>query len=155
MSGEEHRFTAVIEAANSGGAFVRIPFDVEDVFGKKRVPVKATIDGEPYRGSLVRMGGSYHVLGVLKEIRTRTGKDIGDMVEITVLEDLAPRVVEVPPDLAAALAQTPGAKAAFDALSYSHQREYVMWIQEAKRVQTRGDRVARTVERACRGERLR
>jgi hypothetical protein len=67
----EHRFTAVIEDAGHGGAFVTIPFDVEQVFGKKRVKVAATFDGEPYRGSLVRMGSECHVLGMLKEIRDR------------------------------------------------------------------------------------
>lgn len=147
MSVEEARFSAVIEQANGGGAYVRVPFDVEEVFGKKRVPVQATIDGEPYRGSLVRMGGSYHVLGVLKEIRTRAGKNIGDTVEITLAEDLAPRVVEVPSDIAEALAATPAAKAAFEALAYTHQREYVKWVDDAKRQATRTDRIARMLER--------
>lgn len=68
---QEHRFTAVIEDAGHGGAFVTIPFDVEQAFGRKRVKVDATFDGEPYRGSLVRMGGECHVLGMLKEIRDR------------------------------------------------------------------------------------
>lgn len=54
---EKHSFRAVIEQADGGGAYVSIPFDVEKTFGKKRVPVKATIDGEPYRGSLVRRQG--------------------------------------------------------------------------------------------------
>ncbi len=67
-------FSAPIEQAHGGGAYVTVPFDVETVFGKKRVPVQATIDGQPYRGLLVRMGGPCHVLGVLKEIRERIGK---------------------------------------------------------------------------------
>lgn len=139
-------FSAPIEQANGGGAYVTVPFDVEVAFGKKRVPVQATIDGQPYRGSLVRMGGECHVLGVLREIRERIGKQPGDVVEVTIVEDTSPRTVGVPPDLAAALAAAPSAKAAFDRLSYSHQCGHVRRIEEAKRAETRAARIARTVE---------
>jgi hypothetical protein len=70
---QKYSFRAVIENAGGGGAFVRIPLDVEKTFSRKRVPVKATIDGRPYRGLLVRMGGTYHILGVLKEVRQTVG----------------------------------------------------------------------------------
>lgn len=153
--GEKHSFRAAIEQAEGGGAFVTVPFDVEKTFGKKRVPVLATIDGEPYRGSLVRMGGSCHILGVLKEIRGRIGKQVGDIVEVTVEEDEAPRVVEVPADLRAALGSTPTAQAFFATLSYSHQREYVRWIEEAKREETRKLRIARAVEMLAQGKKMR
>jgi hypothetical protein len=142
----------MIEAAAGGGAFVSIPFDVEQTFGKKRVPVRATIDGEPYRGSLVRMGPRGHLLGVLKHIRQRIGKDIGDQVDITIEEDDAPRTVVVPADLQAALNHTPTARAAFDKRSYTHRREYVRWIEEAARDATRKNRVAGTVTRLVEGE---
>ncbi len=141
-----HTFKAVIESADGGGAFVTVPFDVEGVFGKKRVKVKATIDGEPYRGSLVRMGGPCHRLGVLKEIRDKIGKQPGDEVEVTVEEDIEPRVVEVPADFQAALTGEPEAGAFFRQLSYTHQREYVRWIEEAKREKTRQERIAKAVE---------
>jgi hypothetical protein len=59
----QHTFRAAIEDAGGGGAFVSVPFDVEQAFGKKRVKVKATINGVPYRGSRMRMGGSCHILG--------------------------------------------------------------------------------------------
>lgn len=138
-------FTAPIEGG-AGGAYVTVPFDAEAVFGAKRIPIKATIDGVPYRGSLVRMGGGSHVLGVLKAIREQIGKQPGDPVEVTLEADTDERTVEVPGDLAAALAAAPPAKAAFDALAYSHRREYVRWIEEAKRAATRTGRVARAVE---------
>jgi len=63
--GKNRKFRAVIESARGGGAYVAIPFDAREVFGKKRVKVTARIGGEPYRGLLVRMGTSCHVLGVL------------------------------------------------------------------------------------------
>jgi hypothetical protein len=143
---DKHIFHAVIENPGDGGAFVRIPFDVEQTFGKKRVPVRATIDGEPYRGTLVRMGEPCHLLIVLKEIRQKIGKTFGDEVEVTVEEDIAPRVVEVPADFQQALDQAPDAKAAFEKMSYTHQREYVRAILDAKRESTRRDRIAKAIE---------
>jgi hypothetical protein len=156
----KHSFTALIENSGGGGAFVRIPFDVEQAFGKKRVPVKATIDGEPYRGTLavsprragsrgpngVRMGEPCHILGVLKEIRQKIGKDFGDEVEVTLEEDTEPRVVKVPPDFQQALDQEPVAKAVFQKMAYTHQREYVHAILEAKREETRRNRIAKAIE---------
>lgn len=139
-------FHAEIENAEGGGAFVRIPFDVEQTFGKKRVPILATIDGEPYRGTLVRMGGSFHILGILKEIRQKIGKGFGDMVEITLEEDTSPRVVEVPEDFRQALDGEPQAKAVFEKMSYTHQKEYVKAVLEAKREETRRGRILKTIE---------
>jgi hypothetical protein len=141
-----HRFKGRIENPGGGGAFVRIPFDVEAAFGRKRVPVRATIDGEPYRGTLVRMGEPCHILIVLKEIRQKIGKDFGDEVEVTLEEDTAPRLVEVPPDLQKALDENPSARAAFDRLAYTHRREYVNAILEAKRPETRQRRIRQTIE---------
>lgn len=151
----KHTFTATIEQADSGGAFVVVPFDVEAAFGKKRVPVQAVIDGVPYRGSVVSMGGTRHVLGVLKEIRAAIGKDIGGTVEVVLEEDTAPREVEVPADLQTALAGAPAARECFAGLSYSRQREYVLWIESAKREATRSERIATAVQKLSRGEKLR
>jgi hypothetical protein len=139
-------FRAVIEDAGEGGAFVTVPFDVEQVFGKKRVKVKAVIEGEPYRGSLVRMGSACHILGVRKDIRDKIGKTVGDAVEIVLEEDTEPRAVTVPADMAQALESHPAAGAFFHGLSYTHQKAYVRWIEEAKRAETRQGRVARAVE---------
>ena len=106
----KQRFKATIQNAGDGGAYVRVPFDVEKVFGKKRVKVKARINGEPYRGTLVRMGEPFHVLIVLKEIRVKIGKTFGDEVEVIFEEDDEPRVVNTPPDLNQALMQHPKAE---------------------------------------------
>ena len=141
-----YEFTAVIEDAGHGGAYVVIPFDVEEVFGKKRVKVKASIDGEPYQGSLVQMGGLQHILGILKSIRQKIGKDYGDEVEIILEEDTLPREIQVPPDLKKALQGKPEAERFFNQLSYTHQKEYVQWIEAAKRDETRQRRVNKTVE---------
>lgn len=142
---DKKTFTATIVNAGDGGAFVRIPFDVEKTYGKKRLPVKATINGEPYRGTLVRMGEAYHVLIVLKGIREKIGKTFGDEVEVTVAQDTELRVVEIPPDFQQALDLAPLAKAAFGKMSYTHQKEYVNAILEAKRDETRRRRIAKTI----------
>lgn len=149
---DRHTFEAAIEQGGGGGAYVTIPFDVEAAFGKKRVPVRVTIDGAPYRGLLVRMGGEHHILPVLKEIRARIGKQAGDRVEVTVQEDTEPKVVVPPADFAAALEAAPGAAAFFDGLAYTPRKEYVQWIESAKREQTRRDRVAKAVEMLAAGK---
>ena len=149
---KKHTFRAVIENPGGGGAFVRVPFDVAKVFGRKRVPVKTTINGQPYRGTLVRMGEPYHVLIVLKEIRQKIGKEFGEEVEVILEEDTQPRVVEVPGDFQLALERSPGALAAFRKMSYTHQREYVRAILEAKRAGTRKIRIAKSVEMLKKGK---
>ena len=143
---EKFKFSAVIEDAGGGGAYVRIPFDVEQAFGKKRVQVNATFDGEPYRGLLVRMGEPWHLLIILKGIREKIGKGFGDEVEVTLEEDTEPRVIEIPSALAQALEREPQALAFFDGLAYTHRREYVNWINEAKQETTRQNRVSKTIE---------
>jgi len=80
-------FDAVIKKVpDIDGAYVEIPFDVKEVFGKGRVPVNATFDGEPYSGSIVRMGTPCHILGIRKDIRARIGKQPGDTVRVTLEE---------------------------------------------------------------------
>ena len=90
--------------------------------------------------------GAGPCIGVLKAIRAQIGKDVGDKVRVTLARDDTPRSVSVPSDLAAAL-KAAKARTKFDALSFSHQREYVTWIEGAKRADTRQRRVAETVER--------
>lgn len=142
------RFTATIQAASaegSGGAYVAVPPEVvEALGGGGRIPVQATFDGIAYTGSIVSMGAGPSI-GVLKSIRTQLGKQIGDTVEVTVRGDTARRTVEVPADLAAAL-EAAGLREAFANLSYSHQREHVNAITEAKRPETRARRIAKALE---------
>lgn len=140
-----HRFTAQIHAAR-GGAFVYIPFDVEKEFGKKRVKVEATFDGEPYRGLLVRYGSPDFMLIIRKNIREKLGKQAGDMVEVTLKEDTAPRVIIVPDDFQMFLDQEPGVLTFYKSLSYTQQKEYIHWIEAAKRSETRERRMKKAME---------
>jgi len=82
-----YQFEAVIlKVPDIDGAYVEIPFDVREEFGKGRVPVHATFDGEPYDGSLVRMGTECHIIGIRKEIRAKINKQPGDLVHVTLQE---------------------------------------------------------------------
>src|SRR5687768_16325368 len=96
------QFEAVIQEGRGGGAFVELPFDIKQVFGTARPKVLVTFDGEPYSGTVATMGGK-GIVGVLKEIRTKLGKDIGDRVTVTIAPDTAPREVAIPAHVRAAL----------------------------------------------------
>ncbi|MDQ6885488.1 MAG: YdeI/OmpD-associated family protein [Candidatus Dormibacteraeota bacterium] len=131
-----------------GGAFVTVPFDVVEVFGTKgQLRVKGTIDGHPLQSSVAPMGGGRHVLGVHKATRAAIGKSIGDRVAIVIEPDLAERTVSVPDDLARAFAENRAARTAFEKLAYTQRKEYVEWIEQAKRAETRQRRIAQAIER--------
>lgn len=152
---KKQAFTAVIQNAGGGGAFVEVPFDVETEFGSKRPKVKALIEGVPYRGILTRMGTDCHILGIRKEIREQVNKTFGDEVAITIEPDTEPRVIEVPEGLMKELKKDKEVKALFDKLSYTHQKEYVSWITEAKKEETREDRILKTIEMLKQGKKAR
>jgi hypothetical protein len=143
---KKQTFTAVIQNAGGGGAFVEVPFDVEAEYGSKRPKIKALIEGISYRGILTRMGTDCHILGIRKEIREQVGKTFGDAVTIMVEPDTEPRVIEVPAVLMKELKKDKEAKALFEKLAYTHQKEYVDWITEAKKEETRQNRILKTIE---------
>ena len=143
---KKQSFTATIQNAGGGGAYVEVPFDVEEIFGSKRPKVKAMIEGIPYRSTLMRMGTECHILGILKDIREQIGKTFGDEVTVTLEPDTEARVVEIPKDLMKELKKAKEANAFFDKLSYTHQKEYVRWVEESKKEETRQSRIAKTIE---------
>jgi hypothetical protein len=113
--------------------------------GQKRFPVVATVNGYTWRTSVARMGGEF-LVGLNKDVRSSAGVAAGDEVDVILELDGAPREVEVPAALAAALASDSKAKAAFDGMAYTHRKEYARWIDEAKRDDTRDRRVQQAVE---------
>jgi uncharacterized protein YdeI (YjbR/CyaY-like superfamily) len=125
---------------------VEVPNEVVAALGGKgRIPVQASFDGVPYRGSIVKMGGVM-MLGVTKAIMAQAGAGPGDVLDVVVQNDEAPREVEVPPQLARALKGNRAAAAVWDRLSFSHRREYLGYIVEAKKEETRARRVERSIE---------
>jgi hypothetical protein len=142
---EAQRFEAVLQAEGPG-VFIEVPLDVPAVFGRARAPVRVTINGYRYRSTVAVYGGRYY-LPVKQAVREAAGVAAGELVVVELEPDEAPREVEVPDDLAAALAADERAAAAFERLSYTHRREHVEWVTEAKRPETRRRRVAETVAR--------
>ena len=143
---KKHSFSAIIQNAGGGGAFVEVPFDVEEAFGSKKPKVKALIEGAPYRGLLVRMGSEHHILIVLKGIREQIGKTFGEKIKVVVEADSQPRVIEIPAELLKEFKKHREAKLFFEKLAYTHQKEYVQWIVGAKKEETRQSRVVKTIE---------
>jgi bifunctional DNA-binding transcriptional regulator/antitoxin component of YhaV-PrlF toxin-antitoxin module len=141
-----YKFNARIESASLGGTCVYFPYNVEEEFGTRgRVPVKATFDGVPYSGSMVKYGAPLHMLGILKSIREQIGKGPGDTVEVTIQKDESERTVDVPAEFQKLLKKEK-LLPVFEKLSYSHKREYCRWITEAKREETRANRLVKAVE---------
>jgi hypothetical protein len=140
-------FEALIRKHPSlNAAFIEFPYNVEKEFGKKgQVKVFATFDGIDYRGSLVKMEYNCHWIGITQEIRKKTGKNPGDLIQVTIREDDEPRSVELPDDLNEKLHENPDALSIYNKLSYSHKKEYVRWITEAKKAETRESRLQKTI----------
>lgn len=150
----KHEFDAQLSKGGdepNAGFFVQIPAQVVADFGKKgQVKVKAEIDGYAYRTSIAPYGGR-HLMVVRKEIRAAIGKPNGGAVHVTLEMDNEPRVVEIPEDFVRMMSVD--VRAAFDKLSYTHQKEYVEWIVEAKRAETRQRRIEKAIEMITAGTR--
>jgi hypothetical protein len=143
-----HEFDAVLQQDDkTTGILFTVPFNVQDVFGTKaQVKVTGTLDGVPYRSSIAPYGG-VHYMGINKKLLKDVGKGQGDTVHVVMQIDTEERTVTPPEDLAQALETDEQAKAQFDKLSYSHRKEYVDWIEEAKKPETRARRIEQTLER--------
>ncbi len=150
----KQEFEAVIKKVEGiNGAYVEPPFDVEKVFGAKRVKVLATFDGVQYRGSLVRMGGCY-MIGMTQELRKQIGKEPGDLVMVTVEKDDEERILEAPVDFMESLAKNSTALATYEKLSFTGKRDYVLWITDAKKEETRKDRIEKSIAKLSEGKKL-
>lgn len=124
---------------------IRVPAEaIAALGGKKKPPVIVTVNGFTYRSTVAAYGDVY-MLPLSQERRAAAGVAPGDVVEVSLELDTAPRTVELPDDLAAALAARPGARAAFDALAYSARKEHVRQVTEAKAKETRERRIAKIV----------
>lgn len=130
---------------------IEVPPEIVESFGAGKKPaVQVTIGSHTYRSTVAVMGGAYMV-GVSAENRAAAGVAGGDEVEVTLELDTAPREVAVPEDFAEALAASPKAKAFYETLSYSQRRWFVLGVEEAKKPETRANRITKAVERLASG----
>ena len=140
------RLTLELQRTGGNTTGFQIPDEaVTSLGGGGRPKVTVTVNGFTFPSSIARMGGSYW-LGVSAERRTAAGVEGGQVYDLDVELDTAPRVIEAPADLQAALDASPGALAQWEKLSYSHQRQHVEAINSAKAPETRARRVAKAIE---------
>jgi len=138
------RFTTVVELGGKTATGLVVPDAVVEALGAGgRPPVTVTLGGHRYRSTVASRGGRY-LVPLSAENRAAAGVAAGDEVDVDIALDDAPREVTVPDDLAAAL--DPKTRAIFDALSYTHRKEWVRWVEEAKKADTRATRIAKTVD---------
>jgi len=150
----QKKFKTRLENIGPSGAWmhVRIPFDVEKTFGTKaRLSVKGTINGFAFQTSIFPDGEGNHTMMVNKTMRNGAKAVGGDIVEMVLEPDAAPRTVEVPADLKTLLTKTK-TKDTFEKLSYSRKKEYVEFIEAAKREETRIARLQKIIEKLQSGD---
>ena len=140
------RFRTTIQQSDGTATGIRIPDEIVAALGAgKRPPILVTIRGYTYRNTVAVMGGEFWV-GVSAQHRAGAGVAGGEEVDVDIELDTAPRVIDVPPDLAAALDAEPAARRTFDGLSYSNQSWHVLQVTGARTDETRQRRIAKSVE---------
>lgn len=151
---KQHKFKVkLLGVKGSEAATFKPPFDVPTTFGRKgRVPIKGTINGFPFRSSLMNMGHG-HFTVVNREMRQGAKVKAGDTVLIVIELDEEKRTVDVPAWLKKIIHADAKARAAWPELSFTHQKEYVREIVEAKREETRDKRVAQMLHNLRSGTR--
>lgn len=126
--------------------YVIFPYDVKENFGTARVKVNVKFDGVLYRGSLMPMGMiEGHPLLVRKDIREKINKKAGDFVNVELEQDLEERIVVVPDDFKKALKKIKLDKV-FEKMSFTHRKEYVNSILDAKKPETRLRRIEKALD---------
>jgi hypothetical protein len=140
-------FTVKLEGKDgSSVAWLNAPFDVAKVFGTRaRVPVRGTLNGFPFRSSLMPMGGC-HGMAVNKTMRDGAGIEAGDTVSVVLERDEAERTVEVPPLLEKELAKSKAARGNWQKLSFTNQKEIALSISGAKQEETRLRRLVKVMD---------
>ena len=140
------RFRATVETNGKTATGIEVPSAVVDAIGAgKRPPVRITLGAHTYRTTVARMGGRF-LVPVSAGVRKAAGVTAGDELDVGIELDDEPRTVDVPADLAAALAEVPAAARAWEALSYTHQKEWARSVEDAKKPETRARRIAAAVD---------
>ena len=145
MADRTLRLRATLEPWGPACAIILTDDQVASLGSGKTPPVTVTINGRTARARVGRMSGT-NLVGFSKKLRADLGVEIGQTVDAVIALDTAPRTVDAPPALADALKRDSDARAAFDKLAPTHQKEFARWIDEAKREETRRSRVQQTVQ---------
>jgi hypothetical protein len=151
----QQKFKAKLTAIGPKGAWtiLPIPFNVAEIFATKaRVPVTGTMNGFPFRNSLMPEGDGTHRMMVGKELQAGAKAQAGDTVSVVMKRDDQERRVDVPAELSAALKKNKQAAAFFADLSPSCKAEYASWIASAKQAETRASRATKAAEMLVAGK---
>ena len=146
----EYTFESTLQKPDITGSwtYLVIPLNIEEIFGSKgQVKVRGTIDGYPYRSSAMPSGDGTHYMVVKKEIRDKIKATQGSIVTVTMTRDQEERIVALPDDFKKALESDERAYNIFGTFSYSHQKEYVDWIESSKTDATRLRRIHKAIEK--------
>jgi hypothetical protein len=140
-------YSGVIENAGGGGAFILFPYDTLEIFGKKNlVPVIVTYDNAiEYKGRIANMGKG-PMIPILKSIREQLKKEFGDSVHLTVVLDNSERKIETPDWLNEVYKSLPEIQVKFEKLSYTHQKEHIRAVEDAKKEETKIKRIEKMIE---------
>ena len=137
------------ESRSDATASFTLPFDTRDVWGRAKVPVEVTINGYTWRSTVGNRGGIQYIV-VNAEARRNAGAKAGDFVTITLEPDTEKREVEVPVALQKALGMKLTQR--LNSLSFTHQKEFVVWYSEAKKEDTRARRVEKMKQMLSSGQ---
>ncbi|HKR31438.1 MAG TPA: YdeI/OmpD-associated family protein [Terriglobales bacterium] len=152
--GPFHFKTKLVGVDNMESAAMRPPFDVPATFGTKaRVPVRGTINGAAFRSSLCNMGDGYFMV-VNKELRAAAQCKAGDTVDIVLERDREERVIETPDEIKKAVSANKTAQATWESLSFTHKKEWVRAVADAKKEETRRARIEKLVAAMKEGKRV-
>ena len=147
------RFESTVELVGRSATGIPVPEQVIEALGSsRRPPVTITVNGHSYRTTAVRMAGRFFV-PLSAENREAAGVAAGESITVDIEADTAPREVTIQDDLDAALGDA--ARATYEGLSYTHRKEWVRWVEEAKRPETRASRIERTAAALREGRRTR
>ncbi len=155
LMADKINFDAIIlQHQGMNAAYVEFPFSTEELFGKKgQVKIKAVFDDKiEYRGSLTKMKSPCHILGLTQEVRKNLNKTFGDRVSVILWEDKEERIVEIPEDIVELFNKHPRVKELYDAMSYTHRKEYMRWITDAKKHETRENRKSKLIDMIISGK---
>lgn len=149
------RFRTTVELGGRTANGLQVPDDVVATLAAGRRPaVTVTIGGHSYRTTVTPMGGRF-LVPLSAENREAAGVAAGDEVDVDIALDAVPREVTVPDDLDRALGRDNPARAFFDALAFTHRKEWVRWVEESKKSETRNGRIEKTVAAMREGRRTR
>lgn len=155
MSIQKIEFKAtILKKENINAAYVEFPFSTEELFSKRgQVKIKALFDDlVEYRGSLSKMRSPCHILGLTQDVRKKLNKSFGEEVKVVLWEDKEERIVEISEDIEVLFEANLEAKKLFDVMSYTHRKEYINWINDAKKPETRERRKLKMIQMILEGK---